>query len=198
MSILDTLVTDRTQADVDRVDALSGKGLEGMTPAELAEYLAGMKGAYNATDLNRVTEAMEYTAERLRSYGYAIELAHARSWLATDIPTPAQMDGYLADLSALRHVLAVLPTTPVVPPDMEGLTYQEANDIEKILADIDWLLTLMAQSFRRCGNPTTRGGARGLPTENCLQEITWAELDAKGWSWADWDSKTWFQIRYGR
>ena len=62
MSILDILVTDRTQADVERAAELAAKGLNGMAPAELAEYLAGMKGAYTATDLNRVSEAVEYVA----------------------------------------------------------------------------------------------------------------------------------------
>lgn len=49
MSIINTLVTDRTQADVDAQNE---------------------KGTYNADDLNRVTAAMEYLDDTLRSYGY--------------------------------------------------------------------------------------------------------------------------------
>ena len=198
MSILDTLVTDRTQADADRAAELAAKGLNGMTPAEVAEYLAGMKGAYNAADLNRVAEAMEYVAERFQGYGYAVKLAHTRAWSMSDIPDPAEMDGYLLDLAALRGVLAVFRTTPEVPQDMEGLTVQEANDIEKILVDVDSLLTLMAGSFLRCGAAGVFSGARGLPTEGGVAALTWAELDALGLSWADWGAKTWFKLLYGR
>ena len=36
-TIIDTLVTDRTQADVERVKALAAKGFAAMTAAEQAE-----------------------------------------------------------------------------------------------------------------------------------------------------------------
>lgn len=149
MSILDTLITDRTAADVARAEELSAKGISGMTPAELAEYLAGMKGAYNAADLNRVNEAMEYLAERFRGYGYTgLTLRCVPVWTVTGIPTAAQMGDYLANLAALRGVLAVI--TAPVPADMDGLTWQEANDIERILKDIDQILTNAAAAFRHC------------------------------------------------
>lgn len=70
MSIIDTLITDRTNADVQRWESLKSKGWSGMTDAEKAEWAAGMKGAYNYTDLNRVTEAMDYINEQLVGYGY--------------------------------------------------------------------------------------------------------------------------------
>lgn len=51
MSIIDNLVYDRTQADVDRVFTLKNKilteGLSSLSAEEKAEYMAGMKGAYN-------------------------------------------------------------------------------------------------------------------------------------------------------
>lgn len=72
MSIIDTLITDRTLADVERVKALRKKGFAAMTSEERSEFLAPVKGAYNATDLNRVQEAMEYLAERFRGYGYNV------------------------------------------------------------------------------------------------------------------------------
>ena len=70
MSIIDTLITDRTEADADRVLELSAKGWAGMTAAEREEFAAGMKGSYNATDLNRVNAAMEYLESRLVAMGY--------------------------------------------------------------------------------------------------------------------------------
>lgn len=165
MSVIDTLITDRTQADCDRAAALAAKGLAGMTAAECAEYLAGMKGAYNAADMNRVTEAMEYIAERFREKGYSVALSHTRTWSMSAIPTPEQTAGYLADLAALRNMLAVPSSVPTVPPDMDGMTVQEANDIERILAELDRLLTLAAESWLRCGNVNTYCNQRGLPTE---------------------------------
>ena len=47
------------------------KGWAEMTAAERAEWVAGMKGAYNASDLNRVASAMAYLSQR-----FALSLIH--------------------------------------------------------------------------------------------------------------------------
>ena len=94
MSVLDTLITDRTAADVERLKRLYRIGWQNMTPAEQSEYLnggnaplydannqqlfdsqneplysndtgGGQKGAYNYTDLNRVETAVDYLADAL-------------------------------------------------------------------------------------------------------------------------------------
>lgn len=66
MSIIDNLVYDRTQADVDRVFTLKNKilteGLSSLSAEEKNEYMAGMKGAYNYGDMNRVGQAVAYIA----------------------------------------------------------------------------------------------------------------------------------------
>lgn len=69
-----TLVTDRTQADVSRVKQVAEKIKNGTaSESELAEFNnAAMKGAYNYTDLNRVTAAMEALKAKLEGYGYAV------------------------------------------------------------------------------------------------------------------------------
>ena len=46
----------------------------------------------------------------------------------------------------------MMQTTPNVPPDMEKLTYQEANDIEQILTDIDRLITNMTFAWVYSGD----------------------------------------------
>lgn len=69
-----TLVTDRTQQDVAYVKQLIDKLVTGTaTDAEKAEWNSfTLKGAYNHTDLNRVTAAMEDLKLRLEGYGYAV------------------------------------------------------------------------------------------------------------------------------
>lgn len=146
------LITDRTKADVDRVKELASKGYDAMSDAEKAEWGGEMKGAYNASDLNRVGLAVDYLTSRLRSYGILAETAPKMDWTVDDAPTISQMRQYLADVEALRSAIAVLQTTPVVPPDMDGLTYTEANDIEKILTDIDRLITNMTAAWFYSGD----------------------------------------------
>lgn len=146
------LITDRTKADVDRVKELVSKGYDAMSGAEKAEWDGEMKGAYNAFDLNRVGLAVDYLTSRLRSYGISVATAPKTDWAMDDAPTISQMRKYLADVEALRSAIAVLPTTPVVPPDMDGLTYAEANDIEQILTDIDRLITNMTFAWFYSGD----------------------------------------------
>lgn len=126
MSIIDTLITDRTQTDVDA---------------------GNEKGSYQASDLNRVGAAMNYVAERLLSAGYDPHIHPKTDWTDAEWPTPQTMTRYLSDLEELRRQFAVLASTPQVPADMAGLTVKEANDIEKILEDIDLLLTNAAQAW---------------------------------------------------
>lgn len=170
MNIIDALVTDRTSADVARLIYLNGlwDPVEGWTGTaeELGEWWNGeavpllaadgeildangellycregtQRGAYNASDLNRVEETVDYLAGLLRNCGNTVEVYPKKGWTTEDVPANSDMKRYLDDVAALRTVLAVLPTTPEVPAGMEGLTYREANAIEQILADIDLLI----------------------------------------------------------
>ena len=109
-TILQQLITDRTQADVTEWLNLRAKGLAAMTDTEKEKWMAGMKGSYNASDLNRVTTAMVYLADLYRQFGYAISytpisITHDdgttdTTWRMTDIPTDDQMAQFLAALTA--------------------------------------------------------------------------------------------------
>ena len=85
-----TLVTDRTQQDVAYVKQLIDKLITGTaTDAEKAEWNSfTLKGAYNHTDLNRVTAAMEALKLRLEGYGYAVP-----GYQRIEIPHPSAGSG---------------------------------------------------------------------------------------------------------
>lgn len=169
MSVIDTLVYDRTQSDVDRVFVLKNKilteGLSSLSEDEKTEYLAGMKGAYNYTDMNRVGLAVAYIAERMKSIPVelqryreemgvandanydmpydpkAITVTAKSDWIMGDTPTQSQAKAYLGDISLLRKQIPLPENTPVVPRDMNYFTFSSANDIEKILSIVDAELT---------------------------------------------------------
>ena len=137
MSVIDTLVTDRIEADVSRHRELTDKGWAEMTTAEKSEWMAGMKGAYNASDLNRVASAMSYLSQRFASAGYSVPVSSPTDWANGDIPRKDDLDTYLDDLRRIRAAMAVMDTTPAAPESMDYLTWAKANDIEKILVDVD-------------------------------------------------------------
>lgn len=67
-------------------------------------------------------------------------------WTREDIPTPEDAEKYLDMVQAIRNAFPAIPDLPEVPPDMKHFTYQEANDIERILARIGWAVEAIPQS----------------------------------------------------
>lgn len=186
MSIINELITDRTRADVSRIERLLSKGWDNMTEEERGYFLGlpgsywipllsldghelysldgeqlqvleqtvmAVKGAYNASDLNRVTEAVEYLATRIRGYGNNLDALSGQGvWSMEDIPTSDSMRRYLDNVGLIRSSISVLPSTPSIPGDMEDLTVDEANSIEKILVDVDFLLNNMEDAWLYSGD----------------------------------------------
>lgn len=79
-----TLITDRSQSDVETARELTTRVENGLATAEeIARWnLAAEKGAYNYTDLNRVTACMDYLNEVLTGLGYVtgyapVEVPHS-------------------------------------------------------------------------------------------------------------------------
>ena len=149
------LITDRTERDVERWRLLHSKGYAALTEAEKAEWDAGMKGAYNYEDMNRVESAVIFIANRLSEAGYPIAPEVKPSWSVRDHPTKADMDRYFGNISLLRSILPLYPTTPKAPTTSKKMDYLVANDIEKILSDIDRQISAINQSWYYAGDVYT-------------------------------------------
>lgn len=66
-----TLVTDRSPSDLELLRDLLSTPMSDWTAEQLAAFNQAIsKGAYNYTDLNRVTACMDYLNERLTAAGY--------------------------------------------------------------------------------------------------------------------------------
>lgn len=158
------MVTDRTEADVARLEHLSSLGYHGMTAEERLEWELDHKGAYNNTDLNRVEAAVAYLAEKLRELpaelmdyaeneGVAWDLFFAPpyfvedlylqtklDWAKADVQTPASMERYLSNVVAIRKALASAAIE--LPKSMDYFTWNSANAIERALLDTEEALVL--------------------------------------------------------
>ena len=144
------MITDRTSADVRRVKELAAKGYANMTADEKTEWNAGLKGAYNAADLNRVGQACADLYTALAGAGYAVPgyTALKTDWTNSDRPTKAQLTTYLSTVSAIK---AVLPAVTDLPSTMKSLTYEGANNIEKLLVEVDDILNRIIAVYIRSG-----------------------------------------------
>ena len=102
---------------------------------------------YNASDLNRVGDAVRYLAKRFTDYGYAVAVSPKADWSESDTPTASQMETYRLNIANLRAAIAIMASTPETPETMRALDYVKANDIERILQDLDTLITNMEQAW---------------------------------------------------
>ena len=146
---LDNLIFDRTQADVDRAAYLSRLWVNGTfsgTTDELAEWASDLKGAYNASDLNRVGSAVDYLTDTLYSMGYNVPTVPKDNWTETDIPVQSQMDIYINNIQLLRDILPYV--APDAPETAAGLSYQSSNNIEEILYTLESVLLAMKENFK--------------------------------------------------
>lgn len=113
MSVIDTLITNRTAADVSRALTLQSKGWNGMDDEEREEWITGerftyhptaaeqkdkfaeLRGAYNFTDWNRVESAVRYLGDALIALPDELRAyceAHGVAWDAFfDSPYPKDL-----------------------------------------------------------------------------------------------------------
>lgn len=162
--LLDYLITDRTRADAERARHLTSlwgpaPGQWRGTEEERAEWEAGLKGAYNAKDLNRVTLAASYLLTKLKEAGYRVpeDAVRLESWTTRDIPSPAEMEAYLAPIRAAREAFPGVSGFPELPETMDHFTFETANDLERVLVIVHG--TLMALNKSRVYSGELQGGS---------------------------------------
>ena len=110
------------------------------------------KAYYNASDLNRVETATEYIAKLLKLYSYfKSDLVCKKDWLMSDFPTNAEMERYLNNIRLLIDSFYVKKDTPSLPNNMNYLDIKKANNIEKVLYDLNNLIENMISQFNYCG-----------------------------------------------
>lgn len=140
------LITDRTSEDVAEVRALAKKGFNNLTDAEKQKWLAGMKGAYNYVDLNRVENAVKCLEDMLNNAGYDLNLPIRTDWTVDSLPTESELGEYLENVRTLRNKLDVKNVLPALPANMSRLTHEGANAIEEVLVLLEGYLYEMIRS----------------------------------------------------
>ena len=173
-----TPIIDRAQADVDYVSTLRSMfevtdtvtGIEVAdlgtgyyiqftgTQEQLDEWMDGLKGAYNASDLNRVGNDILYLAQEYVGYGYAVEASVRTDWECSssriDTPTLSEMSALIAALNSLKEAAAL---DDDVPESMDNLDFEKANKIEEILLHAYEVLNNMINSFLYSGEDYAGG-----------------------------------------
>lgn len=172
------LIYDRTESD-ETASAAIRKSYQtlgnwsGLTDTERAQL---ERGTLTYNTLNRVESAVKLLAAALTSAGYPVEVtpvlkgskSEDREWQEGDIVRRAQWTTYLDNVQRLRDAYYTLAETGELPKPEDKLGYVGANNIEKVLADIDLLIDCMKSSYRRCGTFRAGNNAVHLPLKGSV------------------------------
>lgn len=88
--------------------------------------------------------------------GPEISVLEDREWQYTDTMLESDVLLYLANIAALRDVIQLPPDVPPIPTIDRWIDWMAANDIERIVYELDRMIYGIVPLFRRCG--TFRAG----------------------------------------
>ena len=134
---MENLIFDRTQNDVENGTS---------------------KGYYNYTDLNRVETWCEYLADLLNSYSYPVSISIKKNWNMSDLPNVNDMERIRCNVNVIKTAFYSYTD---IPENLNYMTIEKANAIEKILYEIDNLIRNMGNEFRY-SNTFCSGESEGL------------------------------------
>ena len=128
-------ITDRTQSNVNHVKEITAKAKTGTwTKTEQSEWLAGMKGALNYTDFNRIESGIQELASIVGA-----NVSVKTDWLIDGYMKQSDAVRWLSNIAAIKSKCAGLNSTPDVPASMDRLSFSAMNQIEQVLYDIEML-----------------------------------------------------------
>ena len=140
------LITDRTQQDVNLLQELTVKLNNGASTETLAQWREAVKkGAYGVPDIERVDGATEELVQWLADLGYIVDYFKtdpSKVWL-----TESQAARYLQNIQNIRERLDILAYTGDLPKSLEKLNFEGANEIERVLEQIEGIIDSMPLSY---------------------------------------------------
>lgn len=156
------MITDRSASDVLLAKNLIKKGFQNMTEDEKGRFWAGLKGAYNYIDVNRIETAIKYFVDTmLQIYDQNIQLAqelgvswasiydvpynpedyknmvHKNDWSTNDIFSEADRTDFLNKIVHVLSAIIDIPANGEFPTSFDGFDYKKANIIEKSMEDFN-------------------------------------------------------------
>lgn len=121
-------ITDRTILDIDKLQEYDEIGYKNLTTEQKNEWLSGMKGALNSSDLNRIESNQQYILNIL-SNQYI--LTFKTNWLMTEFVEDSDENRILMNLKTLMQPFN-FDEEPQVPE--KPLNYfEKINQIENII-----------------------------------------------------------------
>lgn len=124
MNVIDTLIFDRTNEDIINE-----------TDKAFISYI----------DLNRIEEACSYLASLLK-----VSIM-TKEWKIDEFRKTSEMERLRNNINLLENSYYKMPNTPKLPEKITYTSITEANNIEKILFDINTMIENVKAAVRFAG-----------------------------------------------
>ena len=144
------------------------------------------KGYYNYNDLNRIEIWCKYLEHWINENHYYLNIETKTNWCRNDFPTSSELERIRSNIQTLKDAYYTLNTTPVIPKTLNYMTIYKANDIEKIMYDIDKILIHMCNNFIYCG--ITESAQSRLWQKRFRKSKTWISQPYKLYQYKNTDT----------
>nr|DAH76857.1 MAG TPA: hypothetical protein [Bacteriophage sp.] len=144
------MITDRTQSDINTAKNLIETKVKKFVTLTAAEIEALERGTMTINTLNRIEEKQSELKTLLNQCGYyGTDITVKTNWKIGDMFYDVDFQRIIDNENLLRNALYTFIDTPNTPDISFG--YEDINNLEKILVDIENMITIMKKNFRKSG-----------------------------------------------
>jgi hypothetical protein len=138
------VIFDRTQEDVDTAAFLRSEKVQKFQPLSDAEIETLEKGTLTISTLNRIEQKQKELMDILVSVGFSFFDVETKNWTEKNVFDSSDFKRIIDNLDVFKSVVTVMNSTPKTPK--YEYYFENINDIEKILYDIEVLIENMKRN----------------------------------------------------
>ena len=149
------MITNRTQYDVDTAISIRKNKVQKFQELTESDINYLERGTLTINTLNRIENKQDELSSVLNSYGYK-NIIYTKRWNYEDVFDEINLSRLLDNMKTFYNVFVLYKNTPLIP--LSIFSFQELNDVEKFLVDLESILEGMISSFLYSGNEYNLGG----------------------------------------
>jgi hypothetical protein len=142
------MITNRTFLDVAEAKKIRASKIQKFVSLTEEELAIVEKGLVTLNTLNRIEQKQIELKETLANMGYYSGGVWNKYWHEGMYFTSEDLQRIVDNVAKLRNSFFVLSNTPNNP--IAKFHYEEFNNIEKILVDIETMIADVIQNYREC------------------------------------------------
>ena len=144
------MIYNRTNFDVTESKRIRNEIIKNGISPSASEIETLERGTVGIETLNRIENKQTELKEKCNKLGYWNVNITNKTWDYTDVFDTTEFDRLINNVAMLRSGFLVFLATPKTPDALYH--YQNFNDMEKILFDLDEMSKEITLLFKECGN----------------------------------------------